>query len=319
MVRQDRRLAVAVLRDPRAVTIVRAALAGGSAADLLLQAGKGRKAPDLERAGLRALLALRPARGLLVELEDRFASAGLARPLAAVQACLDLRNALVVAHAGLVGRAVSWAWNRVGLQGVCREDLEQEAHRVLMRAVDNFRPGPASFGTYAWLGLQGALVDASRDQRETIALPGEVRTQLSRVKRAKHACQQRLAAEPGSETLAEATGLERTEVDHLLALGCTPVSLDSTPQAEGGVPLRELLPASLPEPEAAWLPTSSDLRPALHQALNASVPDPKVRAQLLERLEDGKRAEARINFGEARALEALRQDPELRRLWALIA
>jgi RNA polymerase sigma factor (sigma-70 family) len=135
----------------------------------------------------------------------------------------DARRLLVEEHLPLV-RSIALRYRDLGLPV---EDLVQEGSIGLLQAIDSFDPGcGASFSTYAFWRVRGAITHALTERGRLLRIPRPV---IQR-RRAVSEAQRRLAAAgrtPSVSELAVATGLSREEVEEALAAPLEVGSLDA--------------------------------------------------------------------------------------------
>jgi RNA polymerase primary sigma factor len=118
------------------------------------------------------------------------------------------RATLVEEHMGLV-RSVAFRYRDLGLPG---EDLVQEGAIGLLNAIDDYDSGRgASFSTYAFWRVRGAITHALTAQGQLIRVPRpvlehrrDVARERERLRTASH--------EPTVSELAKATALPRSDV-----------------------------------------------------------------------------------------------------------
>jgi len=78
------------------------------------------------------------------------------------------RDALVLANLGLAGR-ISIEWDG-RIEGMSREDIEQECRLALLRAAARWHPGRLKFATWAWVCMERSL-RRIRDNAGLIRVP----------------------------------------------------------------------------------------------------------------------------------------------------
>jgi RNA polymerase primary sigma factor len=128
--------------------------------------------------------------------------------------------------------------------GIARTELMQEGVVGLLRALERYEPGRGTpFWAYAswWVrqAMQGVVAELTRP----VVLSDRALRQLARLKDAQRAFVQAESREPSQSELAAATGLSRTQVDHLLGVDRTPRGLGEPLAADdgGGSTLGELI------------------------------------------------------------------------------
>jgi len=281
-------------------------------------------APDALSAAVGPLL----PRALSADARARLLAALAAWPLDqdALRAGAAARAAFVAANHGLVV-AVAARYQRRGLP---LDDLVQEGHVGLLRAVDLFDPARGyKFSTYAVWWIKQAIRRAVATQVPLAHVPGNVQDERARLARQAHALHAALGHPPSRADLAAALGLPRARVDALTAPLPAPVPLDLTMGDAETMTLGDLLPdpaALRPHDEAEAQALAAAVRAAL-----ATLP-PRERAILAARhgldgepprtlQEIGHRlglTRQAVQQAEARALARLRL-PSLRRWLAAAA
>jgi RNA polymerase sigma factor (sigma-70 family) len=271
---------------------------------------------------------LRPTREALATLEAAFAGHGMTKAHKATLAVLDARNGLVAGHRGLVGKVVAKKRATAGGPDIDSGDLFQEATFALMRAVDRFRPAYGnSFASYAYRGIEGAVVQASLQQRQIIAVPEEARRLRAQAAKVRDAFLAAKGRQPSEGELARTLGCAPASLREMETWGQASLSLDAWPSdgGEGG--------ASTPHERYAGIsadPGETMDRAQAKQSLAkavAGIADPRIRKAMVARLQRLEKAETaersvratRVGREEARGFELLRQDPMLRKLWEAVA
>jgi len=131
------------------------------------------------------------------------------------------RNALVEHYTPFVRRVVASVLRRSGAETARREDhhrvlvedLESAALEELFGLVDRFEPGPATFESFAYPRLLGAVKDELR--RGSRYTRGETGAYMA-VQEAHGRLAQRLGRQPSVDELAAATGLSVRAVEAAL-------------------------------------------------------------------------------------------------------
>lgn len=177
----------------------------------------------------------------------------------------DSADELVKAHLPLVRRVVG----RLAVQlppNVGREDLEEVGILGLLNAARSYDPARgASFRTFAWLAIQGAVLD---ELRRLDVLPRSRRDGVRAFEEARTTLTERLGREPTFLEIQEELGLTAPELEELLRAralaeahqrgtgeACTGVRPESFEAGEADDPVRaaeineakELLAAALDE------------------------------------------------------------------------
>jgi RNA polymerase primary sigma factor len=118
-------------------------------------------------------------------------------------------------------------------RGLSFLDLIQEGNTGLMRAVDKYeyRRG-FKFSTYATWWIRQAITRAIADQARTIRIPVHMIDVLSKLRNIQKRLTQELRREPSMYEIAEIAELSIEEVQRVLDIGRSPISLDR-PVGEG--------------------------------------------------------------------------------------
>ncbi len=118
-------------------------------------------------------------------------------------------------------------------RGLSFLDLIQEGNTGLMRAVDKYeyRRG-FKFSTYATWWIRQAITRAIADQARTIRIPVHMIDVLSKLRNIQKRLTQDFKREPSSYEIAEAAEMTIEEVQRVLDIGRSPISLDR-PVGEG--------------------------------------------------------------------------------------
>lgn len=118
-------------------------------------------------------------------------------------------------------------------RGLSFLDLIQEGNTGLMRAVDKYeyRRG-FKFSTYATWWIRQAITRAISDQARTIRIPVHMIDVLSKLRNIQKQLTQELRREPTMLEIAEVAQLAVEEVQRVLDIGRSPISLDR-PVGEG--------------------------------------------------------------------------------------
>ena len=90
------------------------------------------------------------------------------------------RDDLVLQNLGLAGTmAIRWDGR---IEGLTRDDIEQECRMALLKAAQNWRPGRLKFATWAWVCMERTLRRV-RDNAGLIRIPYYLAPLLARTGR----------------------------------------------------------------------------------------------------------------------------------------
>jgi RNA polymerase primary sigma factor len=143
------------------------------------------------------------------------------------------RRRMIEANLRLV---VSIARRYVG-RGLSFSDLVQEGNFGLMRAAVKFDHARGNrFSTYATWWIRQAITRALADKGRTVRLPVHIVERLSSIRRSANDLRHELGREPELDEIATAAGLSEAELQALLDVSESPLSLDASADPEGEAP-----------------------------------------------------------------------------------
>jgi len=181
----------------------------------------------------------------------------------ALRAGAAARAAFVAANYGLVVAVAA----RYQQRGLPLDDLVQEGHVGLLRAVDLFDPARSyKFSTYAVWWIKQGIRRALDTQVPLAHVPGNVQQERARLTRLAHALHGTLGHPPSPAEIAAATGLPLERVDALTAPLPAPVPFDLTMGDAETMTLGDLLAdpaAARPDVEAEARERAAAVRAAL--------------------------------------------------------
>jgi RNA polymerase primary sigma factor len=153
---------------------------------------------------------------------------------------MDARRQMIAANLRLV---VHWA-RRYQDRGVDFSDLVQEGSFGLMRAVDKFDwQRGFRFSTYATWWIRQALQRAVQQHGNTIRVPMEVAEQAQRTERVSWELTSDLQRPPSPDEVAEASGVDASNLDAIHRVARVVASLDQPAGADSGTALGDLVGA----------------------------------------------------------------------------
>jgi len=176
------------------------------------------------------------------------------------------RQELITANLRLVVRIAKKYMTR----DVALLDLIQEGNLGLIRAASKYAYHKnVRFSTYASWWIKQAIVRALSNKRRVIRLPHRKEEKLRKINKAYNTLSQQFKRQPNAAEIAEELGLKKREVESIVQLSNTVVSLDGPTQEDSGslqdiiednsyVPDRELLRANLRERTLKFLETLLD-------------------------------------------------------------
>jgi RNA polymerase primary sigma factor len=177
---------------------------------------------------------------------------------------------------------VSYAKRYRGL-GLSFLDLIHEGSLGLMEAAKRFDPERGvKFISYAVWWVRQAIFHALSEQHRVFRLPQKLSGQVSKVDHARQNLARELERAPTTEELAKRTQLTEAEVDHLLQVGGTDLSLSSAVGEDGTLELGDTL--------------EQETVPSVENQLIRSSFEQQIRAMVAE-LEDKEREVIELRFG----------------------
>ena len=152
--------------------------------------------------------------------------------LLAEHSWLEYRRQLATANAKLV----LFIANQYKGSFLDFDDLVQEGHSGLLKAVDRFKYQLGfQFSTYAGYWIRQAISRALSRSERVVRIPcGQIAT-INKVYRAKDELIQKSGLEPSIQELAEHTDLGKDEINNLLAFSQTAVALESFEEDENEI------------------------------------------------------------------------------------
>jgi RNA polymerase primary sigma factor len=146
-------------------------------------------------------------------------------------------------------------------------DLIQEGNLGLIKAASkyDYRKN-VRFSTYASWWIKQAIVRALSNKRRVIRLPHRKEEKLRKINKAYNTLSQQLKRQPNAAEIAEELGIKKREVESIMQLSNTVISLDGPTQEDSGslqeviednsyAPDRELLRSNLRERTLKFLET----------------------------------------------------------------
>jgi RNA polymerase primary sigma factor len=229
---------------------------------------------------------------------------------------------MVQAHLRLV---VAIAKKYRGYSSLDFGDLIQEGNLGLMRAVEKYdwRHG-VKVSTYASWWIRQSITRAMADRGRMIRVPVHMAQTARKVQRERNRLHQQKGREPGTDEIAQRSGIAKTHVEQVLALVQEPTSLDIPVGEDGDTTLAELIEApDAVNPHAAA--EAASLRACVAEALSELSPREEriLRMRFGIGMSDHTLEQVGQMFGvtrerirqiEAKALEKLRSPNRLRKL-----
>lgn len=191
----------------------------------------------------------------------------------------EARSVMIQANLRLVVSIAKRYVNR----GMHLLDLVQEGNIGLIKAVEKFEwQRGHKFSTYATWWIRQSITRSIADHGRTIRIPVHLIEALNRIMRERARLEQERGVEPGVEELARATEQPAEQVEHILKMMRTPLSLDASIGEEDDAKL-----ANFVEDENAVKPLDACLEQDLANQTR----------RLLTRLKPREEAVLRLRFG----------------------
>ena len=191
----------------------------------------------------------------------------------------EARSVMIQANLRLVVSIAKRYMNR-GMQLL---DLVQEGNIGLIKAVEKFEwQRGHKFSTYATWWIRQSITRSIADQGRTIRIPVHLIEALNRVMRERARLEQQLGREPTFQELSEAAEQPVAQIEHILKMVRTPLSLDASVGEEDDAKLANFI-----EDTKAVKPLDECLKADLaHQT-----------RRMLTRLKPREEAVLRLRFG----------------------
>jgi RNA polymerase primary sigma factor len=121
--------------------------------------------------------------------------------------------------------------------GVDHDELMQEGVVGLLRASSRYDPRMGSpFWAYATWWVRQSMQQLVSEMTRPIVLSDRALRRLAKIKEARRAHEQAIGSEPSPDELADATGLDRRQVDDLLMVETRPRGLEEDVVGKDGSP-----------------------------------------------------------------------------------
>lgn len=191
----------------------------------------------------------------------------------------EARSVMIQANLRLVVSIGKRYMNR----GLHLLDLVQEGNIGLIKAVEKFEwQRGHKFSTYATWWIRQSITRSIADYARTIRIPVHLIEALNRIMRERAALAQSLRREPTLEEISARTELAVPQIEHILKMVRTPLSLDATVGEDDDAKLGNFI-----EDENAVIPLDACLQADLaHQT-----------QRMLTRLKPREEAVLRLRFG----------------------